>query len=81
MWRAHLTTNQFGRQWRQLIGSALRPAIFDGQVAAFDIAGFAQPFVERAQTVRKHVGPFGAEESDHRHGRLLRTRRERPRCR
>src|SRR5215472_11344492 len=74
-------TNQFGRECRQLIVSALRPAIFDGQVAAFDIAGFAQPFVERAQTARNNrIGPFGTENPDHRHRALLRPRRARPRC-
>src|SRR5262249_34897588 len=35
----------------------------------------------RAQTVAQQVGPFGAEHSDHRHRRLLRARRERPRSR
>jgi hypothetical protein len=37
--------------------------------------------VESAQTVRKLVGPFGAEHPNHRHGWLLRPRRERPRGR
>src|SRR6266436_3198976 len=46
-----------------------------------DIAGFPQSIVKRAQTVAKKVGPFGAEHPDHRHRRLLRARRERPRGR
>jgi hypothetical protein len=71
---AHLTTNQFGRQCRQSIVSALRPPIFDGQVPAIHISSFTQPPVERAQTVRKSVGPFGAEYPNHRHCRLLPSR-------
>src|SRR5215471_13034670 len=48
---------------------------------ALDIAGFPQSIVKRAQTAAKKVGPFGAEHPDHRHRRLLRARRERPRNR
>ena len=44
----HLTTNQIGRQRRQSIVLALRPAIFDRHVPALDIAGFAQALAERA---------------------------------
>jgi hypothetical protein len=77
----HLTTNQFVRQGRQAIVSALCPAILDRQVPALGIAGFPQSIVKRAQTVAKQVGPFGAEHSNHRHRRLLRACRERPRRR
>ena len=49
----HLTANQIGRQCRQSIVFALRPAIFDRHVPALDIAGFAQALAERAQTVRR----------------------------
>jgi hypothetical protein len=73
--------NQLGRQRRQSIVSALRPAIFDGHVPGLDIACFTQPIVKCAQTVRKQVWPFGAEHPDHRHRRLLRARREWPRGR
>src|SRR5262249_23986424 len=38
----YLTTDEIGRQWPQSIVLAVRPAIFDRHVAAFDIAGFAQ---------------------------------------
>ena len=44
----HLTTNQIGRQSRQSIVLALRPAVFDRHVPALDIAGFAQALAERA---------------------------------
>src|SRR5262249_50283952 len=78
---ARLTTDQFGRQRRQSIVLALRPAIFDGQVSALDIAGFTQPIAEHAQTVAKRIRPFRTEHTNHRHGRLLRACRERPKTR
>ena len=40
--------DKIGGQGRQPIVVAVRPAIFDGDVAALDIAGFAQALVERA---------------------------------
>jgi hypothetical protein len=42
------TLNQIGRQCRQLIILAVRPAKFDGHVPALVITGFAQPVAERA---------------------------------
>ena len=44
----HLTADQIGRQRRKPLDLALRPSEFDRHVAAFDIAGFAQPFAEHA---------------------------------
>src|SRR5713226_7659196 len=54
-----------------------RPAIFDSHVLALDISFLFQPLAERAQTDRVHLRRCTAEETDHRHRRLLRTRRER----
>ena len=48
----HLTANQIGRQRRQPIILALRPAVFDRDVPALDIAGFAQALAERGQYIR-----------------------------
>ena len=76
-----LPANQFGRQRRQPIGLTLGPAVFDRHVLALDIAGFLQALAECAQTVRDRVRRFAVEEPDHRHRRLLRARRERPRGR
>src|SRR5262249_44717324 len=51
----------------------------DRHVLALDIAVVLQPLAKCAQIVRVSVGRRnGAEESDHRHYRLLRPRRERP---
>ena len=78
----HLTANQIGRQRRQSIVLAVRPAIFDRDVLALDIAGFASgPGGTRADGMRVRVRRCAAEEPDHRHRRLLRARRERPRSR
>ena len=57
-----LTADQIGCQCRQSIIMTLRPAIFDGDVAAFDIAGFAQSLVERVQMARVLTGRFAVEE-------------------
>src|SRR5262245_58230286 len=45
------------------------------------IAGSAQAAPERVNDVHELAGRFHAEKPDHRHRRLLRTRRKRPRCR
>src|SRR5262245_65384494 len=76
-----LAVNQFGRKLWQSIVLAFRPAIFNLQVLALDIAYLFQSLAERAQTDRVHFTRCVAEEPDHRH-RLLRPRGERPRgCR
>ena len=41
---SHLTMNQISCHRRQPITSAIRPAIFDRDVTAIDVTGFAQPF-------------------------------------
>ena len=75
-----LPANQIGRQRRQPIELILGPAVFDRHVLALDIAGVFEALTKSAQTLRVAVGRYGAEESDHRHRRLLRARRERPRA-
>ena len=77
----HLATNQIGRQCRQAIVLALGPGIFDRYVLALDIAGFTQALPERAQACSEQFRRFALKEPDHRHRRLLRPRRERPRNR
>jgi hypothetical protein len=37
---AHLAPHEIGRQLRQPIVLTLRPAIFDGDILAFDLADF-----------------------------------------
>ena len=77
----HLTMNQFGREHRQSIVLALRPAVFDRDVLTFDEACLLQALAERGHEVRRVGGRSAAEKPDHRHRRLLRAYRDRPRCR
>jgi hypothetical protein len=59
----------------------IRPAVFDRHVPALDKTSFLETFAECGY----EVGPIGkrsaVEKSNHRHRRLLRPRRERPRRR
>src|SRR5262249_15825424 len=57
------------------------PAIFDRHVPALDITGLAQALVKCAQPACPQIRRLAADVSDHRHCRLLRARRERPRGR
>jgi len=43
---SHALANQLGRQRRQAIILALRPAIFDRDILTFDVTGFTQPLAE-----------------------------------
>src|SRR5262249_3517356 len=52
-----------------------------GDVPALDVASFVQPFPESRQETCLSFGRTKAEISNHRHLRLLRARRERPRSR
>src|SRR5215831_11581108 len=56
-----------------------RKAEFDHDVPALHIVGFLQALAEGVYKMRHVVERSAAEKPDHRH-RLLRTRRERPRC-
>ena len=73
--------HEFDRLPRQAIVVALRPAVFDRDVCAVDISRVTQGLAQRGQTRRVVVPRLAAEISDHRHRRLLRARRERPRHR
>ena len=57
---------------------SLRPGIFDRHVLALDLADFAETLVEHPHQVRYQVSRPAAEDSDHRHRRLLRQRSKRP---
>src|SRR5262249_16167964 len=76
-----LTAHQVRRQCRQLIVLIVGPAVFDGHVLTFAIADLAQPPTKCGHEVRVRVWRAAAQKSDHRHPRLLRARRERPRDR
>jgi len=77
----HTAANQIGCQRRQLIVVVLRPAELDRHVLAFDEGGPVQTATELGHEMRGPLGRLTVEEPDYRHRRLLRARRERPRCR
>ena len=79
--QGHPTANEIGCQCWQPVVLIVREAIFDRDVLAFDIASFFQTPMERGKKVRVVIGRPTAEEPDHRHRRLLRPCRERPRRR
>src|SRR5262249_37014436 len=58
-----------------------RPTVFDHHVLALDEARFAQASSKCLHQMRGVLRRPGAEITDHRHCRLLRARRERPRRR
>src|SRR5262249_19154949 len=71
--------NQFGGECRQSIIVTFRPAVFDRYIAPLLIPGFGEALAERAHELRPITGRNGAEEADHRHGRLLCAYRNGPR--
>src|SRR5215467_321907 len=76
--RSHLTTSQVGRHHGQSFVVILRPAECDLHVLALDVARLGQTLAECNHSLG-FVGRPTADESNHRHRRLLRPRRERPR--
>jgi hypothetical protein len=75
----HAPADQIGDERGQAVDLTLRVAIFDCDVAAFNVADLAQPAPERLGQLCRIVGGGRSDEPDHRHCRLLRVRRERPR--
>src|SRR5262249_35932400 len=71
---------QVGRHCGQPIGLILGPAIFDQNITAVDETGFAQPQTKCRYKIGSRLKRADMEKPDYRHRRLLRTRRERPRC-
>src|SRR5262249_34253115 len=56
-----------------------QPVVLDDHVLAFDVAGFVKAFTERTSIACRGLGRPAADKPDHRHRRLLRARRQRPR--
>src|SRR6516225_7024356 len=75
----HLTAYQVSCEVGQSIILILRPAILDRHILAFDVPVFADALPECGHKTCSVGGRRAAEEPDHRHRRLLRARRERPR--
>src|SRR5215831_18110511 len=77
----HPAGDQVGCQRPQPVRLILCIAVFDRNVLARHISGFAQAAAKAFHQVRALTGRKTVQESDHRHRWLLRARRERPRCR
>src|SRR5205823_12591543 len=73
----HLTADQLSRQCRQSVILLVGPEILDPDVPALDKAGFAEALPECCDHRLIAARRRAAEQTDHRHRRLLRTRRER----
>src|SRR5262249_56242465 len=73
--------DKIGRQHWQSVILTLGPAEGDMNVLAFDIARVPQSQPKCHLVPSRFARRPAAEEPDHRHGRLLRARRERPRRR
>jgi hypothetical protein len=76
-----LTAYKVKRQRWHAIEMSFRKAIFDRYVLSFDETRISQTFAKCDSELFGCVVLIGAEKSDHRHRRLLRPRRERPRSR
>src|SRR6516164_2130370 len=59
---------------------AICPAVLDRHILPLDVAGFAQASVEGGYAGGECCSRSAVEETNHRNRRLLRGRRERPRC-
>src|SRR5262245_47716565 len=72
-------SNELGCELGEAFAASLRPAIFDREIAAVDPAEFAQSLHEGGGPLALRRRAARSEQSDSRHLRLLRARRERPR--
>src|SRR5262245_6893126 len=77
----HLTAYQIACEVGQSVDLVLRPAILNRHILALDVAGFTKALAECGQISCTIDRRRAAEEPNHRHSRLLRARRERPRGR
>jgi hypothetical protein len=76
----HTTADQISHQRRQAIVLAVQPVILHRHVLAIDVPTFAKALAECSRIASEGNRRSAADEPDHRHLCLLRTRRELP-CR
>src|SRR5262245_40322202 len=75
----HSMVDELGHSgWQSTVLAFPHPAVLDGYILAFDVAGFTKAAVERGDELR--IRSKAAKKSDQWH-RLLRPRRHRPRRR
>lgn len=76
-WRAgrgddcDLTPNQIGSKRREMVVLVLRPAVFDGHVAAIDVTGLTETIEESLYLRGIGFGRRGIKEANHRRQSLL----------
>src|SRR5262249_60884372 len=76
---AHRAAHSCGGHPRWSIIPTPRPPVFDLDVMVLDVAGFVQALPKRRQCARLRLDRTAIHETNYRHHRLLRARRERPR--
>jgi hypothetical protein len=76
-----LTADKIRGHGGNAIVPPLHPVVLERDIPVFNEACFAQAFAECGQITRCGIGRSAVDESDHRHRRLLRPRRQRPRRR
>src|SRR5215510_7605572 len=76
-----LEPDKLGRDLGIALGASLAPTVLDCDGAALDPAEFAHPPNKCVNPRALSCGPPPTEPADHRHRRLLRAHRERPRHR
>jgi hypothetical protein len=77
----HPRLDEIGSHRRQSIVSTVGPAIRDRDIPALNETCLAEASAVRSYLTRETFRRPAVEKADHRHRRLLRARRERPRCR
>src|SRR5262245_9651939 len=77
----HLSTHEIGGERRQSIVLSVSPAIVQGDVSTLEESGIIQASPDHRKERRINGGRTGAEEPNHRHRCLLRSRTKRPRSR
>ena len=76
-----LEQDELGRKFGGAVAASLCPAILDRDVAPIDLSEFAQPLHKSGDPKALDRRCARAQETDGRQlSRLLRSRRERPRC-
>src|SRR5262249_13615763 len=77
----HLSTHEIGGERGQLIVLSVGPAIVQGDVSTLEESDIFQALQDQRDERRVDGRRTRAENAAHRHRRLLRARRQRPRCR
>src|SRR5262245_28698094 len=75
------TADEVGHERGQAIVLAAEPVVLDDHVLALYVARFAEALTKRGSMARGAIERPTADKANHRHGLLLRPRRERPRHR